>query len=115
MEIGAILKKLHPLERKVLPVLDKAASGSEVEASAGLSNVEVVRALQWLQNKGIVKLKEDVKEIVVLGANGRKYAKEGLPERMVLKASEKHKDIGKILEQSGIPKDELNICLGTLK
>ncbi|MBR9691844.1 hypothetical protein GOV06_03575, partial [Candidatus Woesearchaeota archaeon] len=51
MEINKLINKLHPLERKVLPVLDKIDSFEEIISKTGLKDVEVMRALQWLSNK----------------------------------------------------------------
>lgn len=115
MELDSLIKKLHPLERKIVPFLDSSISVTELEKKSGLSNVEVVRALQWLSNKDVLKIEEEVVETVSLGPNGKDYAKQGLPERRFLKAAEKIEDIGAILKEAKISKDEMNICLGTLK
>ena len=37
----------------------KKASSAELEKAAKLSQVEVVRALQWLDNKRLIKLKRE--------------------------------------------------------
>ena len=111
-----LINTLHPLERKVLPVLTKLSGLSEIAKETKLQEVEVMRALQWLQNKEIIKIKEDLKEIVVLGANGKKYAKQGLPEKRFLQAlTEKELPVSKIMEKAGLEKEELNICIGVLR
>src|SRR3989338_10701623 len=116
MDIQKIINALHPLERKVLPVLDKVTSLPDVAKKANLQEVEVMRAFQWLQNKDIVKINEELKEVVDLDANGRKYLKEGLPEKRFLTAvKEKELPVRAAVEKSGISEDELNICLGVLK
>ena len=76
--------QIHPLERKVLPALDKLNSVKEIAKNTGLQEVEVMRALQWLQNKDIINLNEELKEIAVLDENGKKYSKEELPEKRFL-------------------------------
>ncbi|MBW3013292.1 hypothetical protein KY340_03730, partial [Candidatus Woesearchaeota archaeon] len=79
MDIKKLAETLHPLERKVLPVLAKTSSFSELIKHSGLKDVEVMRALQWLQNKGVVKLKDETKQVISFDKNGEQYAKQGLP------------------------------------
>lgn len=115
-EIKKTIEALHPLERRVVPFLSKYESLSELIGKTGLKEVEVMRALQWLENKGIVKIKKELKEVVVLDKNGREYAKKGLPEKRVLLALGKGNILLKdIVGKAGINADELNACLGVLK
>ena len=115
MDIKRLVETLHPLERKVLPVLEKASSLSEIVEQAKLQEVEAMRALQWLQNKGAINLKEEVKEIVLIDSNGKRYVKDGLPERRFLSAIKNEATISEIAKKSGISNDEINICLGILR
>lgn len=111
-----LISTLHPLERRVLPVLSKLSGLSEIAKETKLQEVEVMRALQWLQNKEVIKIKEELKELVNLGANGKKYAKDGLPEKRFLQAvKEKELPLTKVMEKAGLVKDEVNICLGVLR
>ncbi|MBW3013729.1 phenylalanine--tRNA ligase subunit alpha [Candidatus Woesearchaeota archaeon] len=116
MEAKKLAEILHPLERKVLPLLSKTSSFSDLVAKSGLKDVEVMRALQWMQNKKIINLKEDVKQVVSLDKNGKEYLSKGLPEMRFLKALKKDaQDIDAVSKKAGIDKGELNICLGMLK
>jgi phenylalanyl-tRNA synthetase alpha chain len=111
-----LINTLHPLERKVLPALNKVNSLAEIAKETKLQEVEAMRALQWLQNKGVIKIKEELKEIATLGGNGKRYVKEGLPERRFLESiKEKELPVTKIKEKAGLAKDEVNICLGVLR
>ena len=56
MDAKRIAETLHPLERKVLPALRKAFSFGDIVKQSGLSDVEVMRALQWLANKKLVTI-----------------------------------------------------------
>ena len=58
-----------------------------------------MRGLQWLENKNIIKISEDVKEIVDLDINGKKYLKEGLPEKRFLQAVKKDTPISEIIKK----------------
>ncbi|MBS3170818.1 phenylalanine--tRNA ligase subunit alpha [Candidatus Woesearchaeota archaeon] len=84
----------------------------ELQELSKMQEVEVMRALQWMENKNILKIKTDSKIIINLGEFGKKYQKEKLPERRLL---EQLKDNKLILSEINIPKEELNIAIGELK
>jgi phenylalanyl-tRNA synthetase alpha chain len=116
VEIKKIVESLHPLERKTLAVLNQKGSFPDIIKLTGLSEIEVMRALQWMSNKDLVKIDEKIKEVIVLDSNGEKYAKEGLPEKRLLMAlNDTFLDAQSIFNQANIKEDEKNICLGTLK
>jgi phenylalanyl-tRNA synthetase alpha chain len=115
MDIKKLAASLHPLERKVLPVLDKYKTLPQIVSATGLKDVEVMRALQWLQNKKAVSISTELKEVADLDKNGLKYLKEKLPERRFMEfLKDKELSLSKF-EKVGIPKEELNICLGVLR
>jgi len=115
-QIKHIIDKLHPLERKVLPLLDKFSYLNDLINTSKLKEVQVMRALQWLQNKDIIQIKEEPKEIVELDVNGKKYLKEGLPEKRFLKSIKgKALTIKEIMEKADITKEEVSVCMGVLK
>ena len=66
MDISKLASILHPLERKVLPLLGKFSAFEDILKESGLKDVEVMRALQWLQNKNIIKLDIARSEQIVL-------------------------------------------------
>lgn len=109
-----LIAKLHPLERRVLPVISEHSGFQAIVEKSGLQEVEVMRALQWLQNKGLAVVTEEAEETVVLGTMGVKYAKRGLPERRFLDALEKEMPL-KDIASCGIATDEVNITVGVLK
>src|SRR3989344_3799890 len=115
MDLGKLIQTLHPLERKVLPILSKLSSIKDIAKAAGLQEVEVMRALQWLQNKQIIILKEEQKEVVELDINGEKYIKEGLPEIRFLKAIKKEEPLSRIIEDAKLSDEEASVCLGVLR
>jgi phenylalanyl-tRNA synthetase alpha chain len=116
MDLKKLAETLHPLERKVLPVLDKFKTVQQIVSATGLKEVEVVRALQWLQNKNVVKIDTELKEVVTLDKNGEKYLKDKLPERRFLeKLKDKEMTLSRLEKSNGLSKDELNTCLGALR
>lgn len=116
MDIDKTIATLHPLEQKVLPLIPKNKNFDSLISASKLKDVEVMRALQWLENKNIIDLKKTVKEIIALDVNGKKYSKEGLPERKFLQAIKtKELSLEGIEKKTGLEKQELNISLGVLK
>jgi phenylalanyl-tRNA synthetase alpha chain len=115
-EIENLANTLHPLERKVLPLLNKTNTLSGLVEKTGLQEIEVMRALQWLENKQVLKQTVDLKEIVVLLDNGKKYLKEGLPERRFLQAiRESPKTVDELQKEAKLSKEEIFASIGLLK
>ncbi len=110
-----IIEKLSPLEIKIIPHLKKPID--EIEKESGLDNVSVLRALKFLEAKGILKLETRIKTIVELGINGVYYKKNSLPERRLLMVLEEHNHIP--LEEakklSKLSENEFKVSLGVLK
>jgi phenylalanyl-tRNA synthetase alpha chain len=116
MDLKKIINGLHRLERTVLPVLGKYNNIKDIEQATGLKEVEIVRALQWLQNKEVLIIKEDLRESVNLEKNGEKYIKEEFPEKKLLKVLKKGPiTVDQIKEKVGLSKEEQNIALGVLR
>ncbi len=115
-DIKDLIKTLHPLERKIVPLLRQTSVFSELVNKSDLKEVEVMRALQWLQSKEVLKIKEDVKEVLVLGENGKKALTKGLPEKVFLNTiKNKAKLLDKIKQETGLSIQEINACIGVLK
>jgi len=111
-----IIEMLHPLERKVLPFLKEEKTLKGLVKKTGLKEVEVMRALQWLENKGLLKIKIELKEIVTLDKFGKKYCEEGLPEKKFLTCiKDGEKTIQEIKEKTKLNNNEINACIGILK
>src|SRR3989344_6668566 len=111
-----LIKSLSPLERKVLSVLKDSKTLEEIEAGSNLKQVEVLRALQWLENKNLVKINTELKEIILLDKNGLKYAKDKLPERKFLEVlGNKELTLKEIKEKADLNYEEENVCIGILK
>ncbi|MFH1591750.1 MAG: phenylalanine--tRNA ligase subunit alpha [Candidatus Woesearchaeota archaeon] len=115
-EVSELVKTLHPLERKVLPHLSKCNNLDELMRLSKLSEVEAMRALQWLQNKKVLVIKTETKAIISLDKNGLRYKDKGLPELNFLKAIvDKPLSLKEIQEKAGLDRDELTISIGILK
>ncbi len=77
-------EQLHPLEKKVLLALGslKKAEVSELEKSCGLSEVEVMRAVQWLQSKNLITVSMRAIETVELLDNQFNFPERELLEKI---------------------------------
>ncbi|MBI2541092.1 phenylalanine--tRNA ligase subunit alpha [Candidatus Woesearchaeota archaeon] len=110
-----LAESLNPAERKVLKVLNNFSSFYDIMKATGLKDIEIARTLQWLQNKGIIKVKEEQKETVSLDENGQKYLEHGMPEKRFLESIEKASTIPEITRKSGLSNEEAAASLGALR
>ena len=107
-----LIKKLHPLEKRVISALKNYKNVDEIVKFTGLKEVEVTRALQWLRNKDVLKVNVNSRETISLGNNGILAIKEGLPERRLLNLLK----IGPVsINNLKLSKDEANVALGILR
>lgn len=111
-----ILESLTPLERKVLPKIRQNMTFSALLKETGLSNIEVMRALGWLEGKKIIAIRKDAQERIELDVNGERYLKHGLPEMRFLAAIEKEPlPLEAIRAKADLDGNESSIALGVLK
>ena len=111
-----VAESLSPLERKIFPLIKDNISLNELIDKSRLKEVEVIRALQWLENKELINVRKESKEIIEIDSNGRKILKEDLPEKRFLKSIlNKELSLNEIIEKAKLDKDELNAALGLLK
>ncbi len=116
MDIKTIIESLHPLEQKAVGHLKSCSTLSDLVVASGLSEVEAMRAMQWLENKGVLKITAEVKEVIKLSENGKLYLSKGLPERRFLESvKDKELMLADIMKVAELSKEELNACIGLLK
>jgi phenylalanyl-tRNA synthetase alpha chain len=115
LDLKKLADGLHPLERKVLPLLLKFNSFIDLERVSGLKEVEISRALQWLKNKELIDVKEDSRQAVFLDKNGKIYQKQGLPERTFLNVLNHEMTLKEIEKNSKLSREEVSVCMGLLK
>ena len=111
-----IAERLSPLERKIFPLIKDNISLKELMKKGSLQEVEVTRALQWLENKGLISTRKESREIVDIDTNGRNALENGLPEKRFLKAiSNRELRLSEIKEKADLNDEEVNVSLGILK
>ena len=78
-----------------------------------MQDVEVLRAMMWLDNKEVIKTRAVTDEKISLGKNGRQYMTKQLPELRFLKAvSAKPLAMNELAPTAGLDAAEANACLG---
>ncbi len=115
MDIKKTLESLSPNEKKVLQHIHENVK--TICEKTNLDRVSVLRALEYLQNKGIVKLSYKTKKIIDVGVNGTLYRKKGLPERRLLNlvAEKRIIDLKTAQKESKLSNDEFKASIGALK
>ncbi|PIN89732.1 phenylalanine--tRNA ligase subunit alpha [Candidatus Pacearchaeota archaeon CG10_big_fil_rev_8_21_14_0_10_34_76] len=110
-----IIDSLSPIEIKIIPFLNESVEG--IIKKTSLDSTTVLRALRFLENKNLLKIKVTKKTFVDLGINGIYYKKNQLPERNLLQIIESKKIIS--LEnaklESKLSDNEFKVSLGVLK
>jgi len=115
-DINKVIETLNPDERTILPYL-KLGSLKKISEKSGLDETKIMRALQFLSNKQIVKLKTEEGKIADLGDNGVVYLKNGLPERRLLNllAEKNIINLEDAKKESRLSENEFKAALGALK
>ncbi|MEK6918471.1 MAG: phenylalanine--tRNA ligase subunit alpha [Nanoarchaeota archaeon] len=114
-KIEEILESLSLVERQILPFVREGMD--EVEKRSGLDNTSILRALQFLENKGLIVKDVKKSKVIDLDDNGRIYLGEGLPERKLLSLliKEKSLTIKDAKVDSKLNDQEFSVALGSLK
>src|SRR3989344_8769664 len=115
MDIKEVSKKLHPLERKLLPFLKSSWTLKDLIKNSKMQEVEIRRVLQWLENKSLLTAKDSIIQIVNLDKNGLEYVKKGLPEKRFLASIDRDISIPELKRKSNLSDEEFQISLGLLK
>ena len=119
VELQKVIDELHIYEKKVLKGLESAgyeATPEDIVKSQKMDIKSVMSAAGILESRGLIEVQKDVKDLVSLTDNGKQYAEQGLPERIILKIlgqknSIPMKDMGK---ETGLNASEVKIAIGWL-
>ena len=116
MDTNNLIDSLHPLEIKVIPFLKENKTLKTLVNASGLSEVEVMRTLQWLSNKSVLNITADSKKFIELDENGKTYLEQGLPEkRFLITIKDSPLNMNDLIEKSGLNREEFNVCIGLLR
>jgi len=115
MEINKLTESLSINEKKILPHIEESIN--DICKKAALDKVSVLRALEYLQNKNVIKLLSKKEKVVEIGVNGALYRKKGLPERRLLHllSDKRILKLQDAQKQSKLSNDEFKASLGALK
>ncbi len=114
-DLNNIIEKLSAIEVKIVPYLN--LSVKEIIEKSQLDETSVLRALQFLSNKGILELKRKEETLVDLDTNGIYYKKNHLPERklIILLEEKNHLPLEEAKKLSKLSDNEFKVSLGILK
>ncbi|MAG73161.1 hypothetical protein CL620_02525, partial [archaeon] len=115
MNMQDLIAKLHPLERQVIPHL-ALKTLPEIGKAAGMKDIEVIRAFQWLENKDVLSITTEKITLISLDKNGKIYKEHRLPEKIFLSVlDDSFKGLNVITKKSKLSREEVNACIGLLK
>jgi phenylalanyl-tRNA synthetase alpha chain len=111
-----LLARLHPLEIKVLPHL-KDTTIADLCAATKMQEVEVMRAVQWLEAKGALTIDATASTNIILEANATNALEHNtMPELRLLQSfKDGAKETGDAAKKAGLSPDELGASIGILK
>ncbi|MBS3168035.1 phenylalanine--tRNA ligase subunit alpha [Candidatus Woesearchaeota archaeon] len=114
MDIKRLINKLHPLERKIIPLLGKYKDFDELVKNSGLQEVQVIKAVSDLEYKNVLKLNVEEKKFVVLSDKAKNYKE--LPERTVIKNLNSDLiSLDQLKKKTNLNDIEINVSVGLLK
>ena len=113
MNKDEIINTLHTLERKLIPYLKTNSTPEQLVKESGLQEVEVLRVIQWLENKEIIKIITKENNIIIVSEKGKPY--EELPERiLVTTLLDKPLSLEEIKQKTKLTDQEINVAIGRL-
>ncbi|UCH31152.1 MAG: phenylalanine--tRNA ligase subunit alpha [Candidatus Bathyarchaeota archaeon] len=113
--------ELRQNEQKVLLTLNKLggkASIDRIMKLSGLAHASVMRATLKLSKEKLAQLLEQKQTVVTLSSEGKTYARDGLPERRLIKSLIKlggKAEINRIVKETGLDSQFAPIALGWVR
>lgn len=110
--------ELREQERKTLLAIERLggiASVEQLTKESGLSDTAIMRVALALQDKMLIRIREEKRSIVRLNAEGRIHAEKGLPERRLITALDTlggKATLEEIVEKASLEKQFIPIALG---
>lgn len=111
-----LIKQLTVLERTIIPELKDGISHRELAKKTDLQEVETMRALQWLSNKGVLNIKKEITKTLELDEKGKEAHKKGLPELNIYsEAKKKAGTLPELAKRAGVNPQAAGAAMGILK
>jgi len=113
-----IVESLSPMERLILPVLDKDfLTTTDISNKINMDKTTIIRAIGLLERKKILERKAVEVKKVGIGILGINYLKKELPERALLNKLDEKKSfpISEIRNICELNENESRVALGILK
>lgn len=111
-----ILARLHPLEIKVLAHLKDNTTTNILKIDAKMEEVDVMRAIQWLEAKGALKIETTSSNEITLDSNAKDAIVNKMPELRLLQAiSAGAKTMQEAAANAKLTPEEQGACIGIIK
>lgn len=111
----------HPNEIKILKILEEKQNIKEISEKGNLNIDAVARGIDWLKTKNLVDVEEKIRNYIFLNDEGKKYVKQGLPERQIMNLIKEKKiseirmnELKELINESKINVD-INLAVGWLR
>lgn len=110
--------ELRVHEQKILSALEKLGEKASVEeliGACGFPDATVMRSALVLQEEGLIKVHAEHQNVIKLTVEGEQYAKNGLPERNLIKTVASlggNADLQKAAKEAGLQQQFIQIALG---
>ena len=113
-ELINIIDSLHEFEKKVLLELKQQLTVEEVVIKSRMDYIKVMRGAQWLNNKKLIIIKEEKKELINLTIRGKETLKKGLPELRFLEQliKKNNQSFDELKQVSKLDDNEFNKSVG---
>lgn len=114
--VDKIIESLSQNERKIIPYL-REKNVEEISKKSKLDKTSVLRALDYLENKKVIKLNYNKKRKIEAGINGALYKIKGLPERRLLNLLNEKRIISleDAQKEGNLSEEEFKASIGALK
>ncbi|MBT4135485.1 phenylalanine--tRNA ligase subunit alpha [archaeon] len=115
-DMTKLIESLSPNERKIIPFLNEK-NLDNLREKTNLESTAIVRALEFLSNKDLIKTSSTSEKIIEPEINGLLYLNQGLPERRLINilVDKKSLSIGDAKKESKLNDNEFKVALGVLK
>ena len=113
--------ELRENEQRTLLALEKLGGRGSIDRimeASGLAHAAVMRAALSLKAKKLAKIHEEKQTVIALRGEGKRHARKGLPERLLIQAITElggEATVKEAVEKAGLEEKFLTIALGWLR
>lgn len=117
MNNETLIESLSPIERKLIPLLKDDFQNIDNLVKQDFDKTTILRAISFLESKGLIETQTKNKKIIDLGVLGIQYNKTNLPERVLINFlfDKRTTTLNDLKQNCKLNENELKVAIGTLK